>query len=63
MSCHVQFLLFFNLLTFDQYLWNLHDMKKSARMDDADFRSMPPLKSNNDLKVRNYTIEPSYHVL
>ncbi|KAK2412674.1 hypothetical protein QL285_047843 [Trifolium repens] len=23
---------------------------KSARMDDADFRSMPPLKSNNDLK-------------
>jgi len=37
-------------------------MKKSARMDDADFRSIPPLKSN-DLKVKNYTIEPSNSVL
>ncbi|KEH32577.1 auxin canalization protein [Medicago truncatula] len=51
MSCHVKFNYYFftNLLTFDQYLSNLYDMKKSARMDDADFRSIPPLKSN-DLK-------------
>lgn len=56
MSCHVKFNYYFftNLLTFDQYLSNLYDMKKSARMDDADFRSIPPLKSN-DLKVKKYT--------
>lgn len=35
---------------------NFYKMEKSARMDDADFRSLPPWKSN-DMKVRHHTIE------
>jgi len=31
-------------------------MEKSARMDGADFRSLPGWKSNN-VKVRNYNAE------
>lgn len=54
--CHVTFI-FYQPTHFHSCFKQLHDMKKSVGMDDADFMSIPPLKSNNDLKVRYHIKE------